>query len=91
MYGVNKFSGEGQGKIHHVVVADEKSNTIVEEKMVTNEKVTPSEEVDKDNKRLDDMEEAVVIMCRKDLNKFYGKSIGSTGWFNLDHKWSKRK
>ena len=28
MYVVNNFAGEGQGKIHHVVVAKEKSNTI---------------------------------------------------------------
>ena len=34
--GVNKFAVEGQGKIHHVVFAKEKS--------VLSEKVTPSEE-----------------------------------------------
>ena len=35
MSGVNKFSGEGQGKIHHVVVAENKSSTIPEETINT--------------------------------------------------------
>ena len=56
----NKFSGKIQGKIHHVVVAKEKNNAIVEEKILTTEKVTTSEEVDKGTKHLDDMKEAVV-------------------------------
>ena len=34
--GVNKFAGEGQGKIHPVVVDEEKSNTIVEETIIDN-------------------------------------------------------
>ena len=28
------FSGEGQGKIHHVVVSEEKSNTTAEERSI---------------------------------------------------------
>ena len=31
--GVNNFSGEGQGKIHHAVVAEEKSNAIAKEEI----------------------------------------------------------
>ena len=45
--GVNKFSGEVQVNVHRVVFSEEKSDTIAEEKLVTHEKVTPSEEVDK--------------------------------------------
>ena len=38
--------GELTGKKHfnHVVISEEKSNNIAEEKIVTSEKVTPSEE-----------------------------------------------
>ena len=39
MSGVNKFSIEGQAKIHHVVVS--------KEKVAPSEKVTTSEEVEK--------------------------------------------
>ena len=60
-------------------------------KVVTSEKVTPSEEVDKGNKNLDDMKESGVTIRRKDLDKFESHSIGSTGWFNLDHYFFKRK
>ena len=51
--------------------------------LLTSEKVTTSEEVDKVTKILDDMKEAVVKIRRKDLDKFQSK--GSTGWFNIDH------
>ena len=37
------------------------------------------------------MEELVVMIRKKDLDKFQGQSTGSTGWFNLDHEWLKRK
>ena len=60
-------------------------------KLVTSEKVTPSEEVDKVTKNVDDMKAEVFIIRRKDLDNFEGKSIGSTGWFNLDHEFFKRK
>ena len=50
MSGVNKFAGEGQGVIHHVVVSKGNSNTIDKEKVVTSEKVTPIEEVEKRTK-----------------------------------------
>ena len=79
------FSGEVQGKIHHVVVAKEKGNTIAKEKVVTSEKVTPSEEVDKGAKNLYDMKDSVVPIRRKDLDNFNGEYIISTGWFNVDH------
>ena len=36
------------------------------------------------------MKEAVVTIRRKDSDKFEGQSKGSTGWFNLDHEFSKR-
>ena len=48
-------------------------------KVTTSEKVTPSEEVDKGTKKLDDMEEAVVTIRRKDLDSFDGHSKVSTG------------
>ena len=34
MSGVNKFSGEVQGKIHHVIVAEEKSKIIANAKII---------------------------------------------------------
>ena len=37
------------------------------------------------------MKEAVVTICRKDSDKFEGKSKGYTGWFNLDCETLKRK
>ena len=58
---------------------------------MTNEKVTTSEEVDKGTKHLYDMNEAVVMIRGKDLDKFEGQSKGSIGWFNLDHEFLKRK
>ena len=37
------------------------------------------------------MKEAVVTICRKVLDIFEGQSIGSKGWFNLDHEFFNRK
>ena len=37
------------------------------------------------------MKEAVVTIRRKDSDKFEGRSKGSTGWFNLDNEFLKRK
>ena len=54
-------------------------------KIVTSEKVTTSEEVDKVTKILDDMKEAGVKIHRKDLDNFEGKYKGSKGWFNIDY------
>ena len=59
-------------------------------KVVTSEKVTLSEDFDKGNNNFDDMEEPVSTIHRKYLDNFEGHSIGSTGWFNLDHEWLKR-
>ena len=70
MSGVNKFSGKGQGKIHHVVVSEEKVMPLTKKKLVKTEKVAISEEVDKGTKHLDDMKEAVVTIRRKDSDKF---------------------
>ena len=58
-------------------------------KVAPSEKVTPSEEVEKGTKMLDDIEEPVVTIRRNNLNIFWGKSTGSTGWFNLDIEWLK--
>ena len=91
MSGVNKFSGEGQGKIHHVVVAENKSSTIYEEKLILSEKVPPSEGVEKGTNILNDVEYPVLMIREKYLDNFQGKYTESTGWFNLDHKWLKRK
>ena len=66
MSGVNKFSGEGQGKIHHFVIA--KNNcTIAKEKLEPSKKVTLSDEVEKCTNLLNDMEEPVHTICIKDL------------------------
>ena len=52
MSGVNKFSVNGKGRIHHVIVPKEKITPL--------SKVTTSKEVDKGTKKLDDKKEAVV-------------------------------
>ena len=57
---------------------------------MTSEKVTPSEEVDKSNKHLDYMKEAVVKIRGKYFDHFEGVSIVSTGWFNPDYEFLKR-
>ena len=54
--------------------------------VVTSEKDTSSEEVDKGNKFFDDMKEAVVTIRKNNLDNFEGQYIISTGWFNLDHE-----
>ena len=55
MSGVNKFDEEGKGKIYHVFVSKENVTPFLKKKIVTSEKVTPCEEVDKGTKHLDDM------------------------------------
>ena len=45
-------------------------------KLLTTEKVTTSEEVDKGIKFLDDMKEEVFTISRKDLDNFEGNSKG---------------
>ena len=37
------------------------------------------------------MKEAVVTVCGKDSDKFEGQSKGSTGWFNIDNNFIRRK
>ena len=68
--GVNRFAGEGQGKMYHVFVAKEKINAIEREKIVTSEKVATSEGVEKGTKNMYDMKEAVFKIRRKDLDNF---------------------
>ena len=58
---------------------------------MTSEKVTTSEEVDKVTENLDEMKESVVTIRRKNLDNFEGQSKGSTGWFNIDNEFLKRK
>ena len=47
MSGVKKKSGEGQGKIHQVVISKEKVAPLPKKKVNPSKKVTPSEEVEK--------------------------------------------
>ena len=63
--------------------------TFLDRKILTTEKVTTSEEVEKVTEKLEDMKEAVVTICRKDSNKFEGHFKVSTGLFNLDHEFLK--
>ena len=58
---------------------------------MTTGKVTTSDDIDKGTKTFDDMKEAVVTIRRNYSDNFEGQSKGSTGWFNLDHKFLKRK
>ena len=74
-----------KGKLIMSSLQKKKVTPFSKKKVVTIEKVTPSEEVDKGTKKLDDMKEAVVKIHTKDLYKFEEKSIGSIGWFNLDN------
>ena len=70
------------------------SNIIVplsKKKVATSEKVTPSEEVEKGTKTLDDIKDSVVKIFRKDLFNFQGQSTISTCWFNLDPGWLREK
>ena len=60
-------------------------------KVVTSEKVTTSEEVDKGINIFDNMNDALVMVRRKYLDDFEGQYKGSTGWFNPDHEFFKRK
>ena len=55
------------------------------------EKIKADEEVNKGTKKLEDMKKAVVTIRSSDSDKFECQSKGSTGWFNLDHEFLKRK
>ena len=68
MSGVNKFSGKGQGEIHHFVISKEKIMPLLKKKLLTTEKVTTSEKVDKGTKILDDKKEAVVTIPFSEKN-----------------------
>ena len=43
-----------------------------------------TKDVDKGTDKLADMKKSVITIFRKGLDKFEGKSKGSTGWFKLD-------
>ena len=55
-----------------LLLLSKKLTPLPEKKIVTSEKVTSNEEADKGTKKLDDMEEPVVKICRKDLDNFEG-------------------
>ena len=59
-------------------------------KIAPSDKVTPNEEVEKQTIRLDDIKEAVFMICRKNLDNFQDQSTGSTDWFNIDCEWLKK-
>ena len=59
---------------------------MTKKKLSPSEKVTTSEEVEKVNKTLIDIEDPVVTIRRNNLDNFQGKSTGSTGWFDLDRE-----
>ena len=58
-------------------------------KIAPSDKVTPNEEVEKQTIKLDDIKEAVFMICRKNLDNFQDQSTGSTDWFNIDCEWLK--
>ena len=64
-----------------------KVTPLTEKTVVASENITTSEEFDKGTKNLDGMKEAVVTICRKDLDNFEGQSTVSTGWFNINNEW----
>ena len=53
------------------------------------EKFTPIEEVEKGTNILNNMEEPVHTIFRKDLDNFQGQYTGPTGGFNIYHEWLK--
>ena len=70
---------------------NKKVKPLSKKKLLTTGKIIISEEVDKSTEILDDMKEAVVTICKDYLYNFDGQSKGSTGWFNFDHEFLKRK
>ena len=58
----------------------------LKKKIVPSEKVTPSEEDEKGTNILNSMGEPVQTIRRNYLDKFQGKSTGTTGRFNLYHE-----
>ena len=63
-------------------VLDDRKEAVVTTQFL--EKKSLIKDVDKGNGELEYMKEAVVTICRKDLDNFEGRSKGSTGWFKLD-------
>ena len=57
----------------------------------SSEKDTPSEEVEKGTKKLDNIKEPVVTIRINNLDNFQGQSTGLTCRFNLDPEWLKEK
>ena len=63
---------------------------LLNRKLLTTEKVTKSEDIDKGTEKLEYMKDAVVTIHRKRSYKFESKSKGSTGWFNIDRELKKK-
>ena len=57
-----------KGKSIMLSLPNKKVTPLLNKKLVTSEKVTPSEEVDKGTKNLVDTGKPVVMICRKDLD-----------------------
>ena len=59
----------------------------IKEEVVTtplSDNKSSTKDVDKGTDEFEDMKKAVVTVCRKALDKFWGQSKISTGWFKLD-------
>ena len=99
MSSVEKYTNVLDNKKEAVVTTSLSENKLLKTEKVTTsddvhkrtEKITTSEEVDKGYENFEDMKEAVVMIRRKDSDKFEGQSKGSTGCFNLDHDLKKIK
>ena len=76
MSGANNISGEGQGNIHHILIAKEKVAPLPKKISYLSKKVTQSNEVEKGTNILNDMEDPVVMIHKTDLDKFQGQPAG---------------
>ena len=63
------------------VLGDRKEEVVT---MPLSEKKSSTKDVDKGSNELEDMKKAVVTIRGKGLDKFEGRSKGSTGWFKID-------
>ena len=80
MSGVNKFAGEGQGKIIMSSFPRKKVAPLPKKRVGPSDKVTPSEKVEKVTNLLNYIENPVYMIRRKDLDNFQGQYTVSIGW-----------
>ena len=73
------------------ITTNEDSEKGTDEVHKCTDEITTSKEVEKGSEKLEDTKEAVVTIRRKDSDQFEVQSKVSTGWFNLDHEFQKRK